>query len=261
MGSNSLQTASKGLLPGAPQQPQIPNYAGAADAQAASQRVNQFTPYGSMQYSYKGDDNRNQPVYESTISLDPRAQKTLDTQMSLSGEMGDLSRQQIPGLQEQYSQPMDLSSVPQIADKAYSSMTSRLDPRFAREEDQLRTRLHNQGLVAGGEAFNNEMQNFSQGKNDAYQQANLGAIQTMPQTYQLESAAYNQPLNTFNALRTGAQVQNPQFQPQGPGANYLGAAGLQGQAGQQQYGSEVSQYNAMMEGLFGLGAAAIGGRK
>ena len=101
------------------------------------------------------------------------------------------------------------------------------------------------------------MQNFSQGKNDAYQQANLGAIQTMPQTYQLATSARNQPLNEFNAIRTGAQVQNPQFQGQGPGTNYLGAAGLQGQAGQQQYGTQTAQYNAMLNGLFGLGGAGI----
>ena len=35
------------------------------------------------------------------------------------------------------------------------------------------------------------------------------------------------------------------------------AEALQGQAGQQQYGSEVGQYNAMMNGLFGLGGAGI----
>ena len=241
-----------------PSAPPPPDYKGAAEATAASQRVDQFTPYGSQTWGDRVDD-RGDLRWSTNISLDPRAQKTLDTQMNLSNQLGDLTQGQIPGVEKQYSQPMDLSSVPQIADQAYSTMTSRLDPRFAREEDQLRTRLHNQGLVAGGEAFNNEMQNFSQGKNDAYQQANLGAIQTMPQTYQLASSAYNQPLNTLNALRTGAQVQNPQFQSAGsmPQANYLGAAQGQGQFGQQQYGSDVAQYNAMLNGLFGLGGAGI----
>ena len=239
---------------GKPKAPPAPDYKGAAEATAKSQQTSQYTPYGAQVYS---GDSSSPSGYRSTISLDPRVQQTLDTQMNLSNQMGDLTQGQIPGINEQYSQPMDLSSVPQIADQAYSTMTSRLDPRFAREEDQLRTRLHNQGLVAGGEAFNNEMQNFSQGKNDAYQQANLGAIQTMPQTYQLATSARNQPLNEFNAIRTGAQVQNPQFQSQGPGANYLGAAGLQGQAGQQQFGTQTAQYNAMLNGLFGLGGAGI----
>lgn len=240
-----------------PDAPAPPDYKGAAEMQASSQRINQFTPYGSMQYSYKGDDNRNNPVYESRIQLDPRAQKVLDTQMDLSGQMGQLALGQLPQLQDQYSKPMDLSSVPQIADKAYSAMTSRLDPQWQQREGMEYQRLANQGLSPGGEAYDNAMRNFGNQRNDAYQQANLAAIQTMPQTYQLASAAYNQPLNTFNALRTGAQVQNPQFQGTGSGTNYLGAAQSLGQAGQQQYGTEVGQYNAMMNGLFGLGGAGI----
>lgn len=210
-----------------------------------------------MQYSYKGDDNLNNPVYESRIDLDPRAQKVLDTQMDLSGQMGQMALGQMPQLQDQYSKPMDLSSVGQVADKAYGAMTSRLDPQWQQREGMEHQRLANQGLSPGGEAYDSAMRNFGNQRNDAYQQANLGAIQTMPQTYQLASAAYNQPLNTFNAMRSGAQVQNPQFQQQGPGTNYLGAAGLQGQAGQQQYGTQVGQYNAMMNGLFGLGGAGI----
>ena len=237
-----------------PKAPPAPDYKGAAEATAKSQQTSQYTPYGAQVYS--GDSN-SPSGYRSTISLDPRVQRTLDTQMNLSNQMGDLTQGQIPGINEQYSQPMDLSSVPQIADQAYSTMTSRLDPRFEGEEDMLRTRLHNQGLVSGGEAWENEMGSFREGKNDAYQQANLAAIQTMPQTYQLATSARNQPLNEFNAIRTGAQVQNPQFQPQGPGTNYLGAAGMQGQAGQQQYGTQVGQYNAMMNGIMGLGQAGI----
>lgn len=244
-----------------PDAPAPPDYKGAAEQQASSQRINQFTPYGSMQYSYKGDDNLNNPVYESRINLDPRAQKVLDTQMDLSGQMGQMALGQMPQLEQQYSKPMDLSSVPQIADKAYGAMTSRLDPQWQQREGMEHQRLANQGLSPGGEAYDNSMRNFGNQRNDAYQQANLAAIQTMPQTYQLASAAYNQPLNTFNALRTGAQVQNPQFQQQGPGVNYLGAAQSQGDYGMGVYGGKVDTYNTMLGGMFDVGAAAIGGRR
>lgn len=242
---------------GKPSAPQQPDYAGAARAQDFSSKVNQYTPYGSLTYE-ESFPNGIDPRWTSRINLDPRVQQTLDTQMNLSNQIGDVASQQVGQVQDQYSKPMPLGSVQDVSDKAYGAMTSRLDPRFQREEDQLRTRLANQGLVAGGEAYNNEMQNFQQGKNDAYQQATLGAIGTMPQTYQLESSIYNQPLNTLNALRTGAQVQNPQFQAQGPGANYLGAAQAQGQGNMQQYGADVGSYNAMAGGLFGLGQAGIG---
>jgi hypothetical protein len=230
-----------------PDAPQQPNFQAAA-------HENQFTPYGNITWSDSVDPNGQNQRWTSNVTLNPMAQKTLDTQMGLSQGVGEVANQFLPQVQDRYSQPMNTNSVQGVADKAYGAMTSRLDPRFQREEDQLRTRLANQGLSAGGEAYNNEMMNFNQGKNDAYQQANLGAIGTMPQTYQLESSMYNQPLNTLNALRTGAQVQNPQFQQLGGG---LQAANAQNQAGMQQYGNDVNQYNAMMNGLFGLGGAGI----
>lgn len=206
-----------------------------------------------------GDSNNDgQQRWTSNVTLNPMAQKTLDTQMGLSQGVGQAANNYLPQVQDQYSQPMDTQSVQGVADKAYGAMTSRLDPRFQREEDQLRTRLANQGLSAGGEAYNNEMLNFNQGKNDAYQQANLGAIGTMPQTYQLESSIYNQPLNTLNALRTGAQVQNPQFQGMGQG---LGAAQAQGNYGLDVYGRKVDTYNTMLGGLFDIGAAAVSGSR
>ena len=70
------------------------------------------------------------------------------------------------------------------------------------------------------------------------------------------------PLNELNALRTGSQVNMPQFQPsqypgQAQGPNTLGAA--QGQAGWQQamYNQQMAQQNSTNQGLMGLGSAAM----
>ena len=70
------------------------------------------------------------------------------------------------------------------------------------------------------------------------------------------------PLNEINALRTGSQVNNPQFQ------NYQGASTQAGnfqQAAQQQgtwdmnrYNQNVGTYNNFMGGLMGMGSAAMG---
>jgi hypothetical protein len=154
------------------------------------------------------------------------------------------------------SRPPDLSSVPQVADKAYSALTSRLDPQWKQNQGMQETQLRNQGLVPGGEAYDNSMRVFNQAKNDAYQQANLGAISTMPQTYQLATDQYNQPLNQLNAIRSGAQIMGPQFEGS---PNYLGAAQAQGQYGQGLYNAQVGQQNAMTSGLFGLLGAGVGG--
>jgi hypothetical protein len=112
-------------------------------------------------------------------------------------------------------------------------------------------------LSPGGEAYGNAMREFGQQRNDAYQQANLAAIQTMPQTYQLASSAYNQPLNTLNALRTGAQVQNPQFGQGGTPTNYGQAAQQQGQWQQGLFNADMGAYNAQLSGAAGIGALAM----
>lgn len=233
--------------------PQSPNYGGAAQDTAKSAMTSQYTPYGAQVYS---PDGSSPSGYRSDISLTPQAKGTLDTQMALSGGLANTANQQLPGLQDFYSKPMDLSSVQQISDQAYGAQTSRLDPQWASREESQHQRLANQGLVPGGEAYDNSMREFNNSRNDAYQQARLGAIQTMPQTYQLASSTYNQPLNTFNALRTGAQVQNPTF-GQTPSANYLGASQAQGQFDVNRYGIQQGANNNFMQGLFGLGGAAI----
>jgi len=238
----------------APSAPAAPDYKGAAEETGLSQKVSQYTPYGSLVY---GADPTSPSGFRSTTTLDPKAQQALDTQMGLSAGVGDIAQQQLPQVQQQYSQPMDLSSVPQIADKAYEAQTARLDPQWDQREEQNRTMLANQGLSPGGEAYGNAMREFGQQRNDAYQQANLAAIQTMPQTYQLASSSYNQPLNTLNALRTGAQVQNPQFGQGGIPTNYGQAAQQQGAWQQGLFNQDMNAYNAQLGGAASLGTLAL----
>jgi hypothetical protein len=233
--------------------PPAPDYKGAAEATGRSQQVSQYTPYGSQVYSA---DPTSPSGYKSTISLAPGAQGALDTQIGLSKEMGNLAQEQIPGVREQYSQPMDQSSVQDIANKSYEAQTSRLDPQWNQREDQTRTRLANQGLMSGGEAYGNEMRDFNAARNDAYQQANLASIATMPQTYQLASSAYNQPLNTLNALRTGAQIQNPQFGPGGQPVDYSGAAKAGGQYATGLYNADVQDSNNQRQNAAMIAALA-----
>lgn len=233
--------------------PPAPDYKGAAEATAKSQQSSQYTPYGSQIYS---SDPSSPSGYRSDITLNPQAQGALNSQMALSTGLGNIAQQQLGGIAQQYGQPMDLSSVQDVSDKAYGAMTSRLDPQWNQREDMQKTSLANQGLSPGGEAYDSAMRDFNSGRNDAYQQASLGAISTMPQTYQLANAEYNQPLNTLNALRTGAQVQNPQFGQQ-PGTNYLGAAQGQGTYDQGIYNANVGAANAGNQTLGTLGAAGI----
>ncbi len=234
--------------------PPAPDYKGAAEATAASNRYNQNTPYGNLTWSSSPGSDGN-PQWTSSISLDPRVQSALDQQLDFSTQMGNLGQQQLGQVQAQ-GQP-DLSSVQGVADKAYGAMTSRLDPQWEQREGSFQNQMANQGIPVGSEAYENANREFQQGRNDAYQQANLGAIQTMPQTYQMATDQYNQPLNRFNAFRTGTQVNSPQFQQPGGGANLLGAAQAQGQYGQGLYNAEVGSANSANSGMAQVGSAAL----
>jgi hypothetical protein len=133
---------------------------------------------------------------------------------------------------------------------------------------QVGQNLFSQGLQGAG--FTNQaLLGQGQFANTAQQQAfanrmanaNLGN-QTQQQQFTQELTKYNLPLNTLSALRSGAQVQNPSFvnvpqQATTAGADYLGAAGLTGQANQAAANATNAQNNAMMSGLFGLGGAAL----
>lgn len=255
-----------------PSPPPAPDYTGAAQATAAgnleatraataANRINQYTPYGSQTYSQPDPSKPDQ--WRSDLTLAPQAQQTLDSQLNISKNLGSLTEQQLAGVNQQYSQPMDLSSVQKVSDQAYADQTARLDPQWDQRKKQFDQQMANQGITAGGEAYDNASRDFGQQRNDAYTQARQAAINTMPQTYQLANSIYQQPLNQLNAIRTGAQIQNPTFQQAGmqqtaPGANYLGAAQAQGQYDQGLYNSQVGQNNAMMGGLFALGGAALG---
>lgn len=255
-----------------PSPPSSPDYTGAATATAAgnleaaqqaqqANMVNQNTPYGSLNYVQSGYFPSGNPQYSSNISLSPTGQKLLDYANNSAIGLGKEQDQALQRTDQALAQPFDQSSVPAIADQSYSAQTARLDPQWDAASKQNDTALANQGLAPGGEAYDNAKRTFNQGKNDAYTQARLAAISTMPQTYQLASAARNQPLNELNALRTGSQVQNPSFtstpqQQTTTGPNYLGAAQAQGTYDQGLYNAQVGQTNSMNSGLMSAAAAA-----
>jgi hypothetical protein len=265
--------AASVLWKSSPSPPPAPDYAGAAIATAAgnleatraatqANRINQYTPYGSLTYAQDPNAATPDMGWSQTVNLSPTGQKLLDYQNNASLGLGQQTGQALDRVDQSLSKPFDAGSVQQIADKAYGAYTSRLDPQWQAAGESMDAKLANQGLQPGTQAYDNAMREFNNAKNDAYQQANIASINTMPQTYQLASATREQPLNELNALRTGSQVQNPTFQavPQQQtttGANMLGAAQATGQYNQGLYNQQQAGANSFTNGLFSLGSAAI----
>lgn len=282
--------------------PPAPDYAGAAQATAAgnaeaariaakANRVSQYTPYGNLIYSQGG--NWDQAAYNAALAKDPNVSKTkfgydpdvwtattelspaqqqlLDRQNQVSLGLADLSGTGLDYVKNMLSKPFDTSKLPaemvNAGQTAQDAIMARLNPQLEQSENALRQRLANQGITPGSEAWNNEFRSFNAGRNDAYSQAALQGIGVGQQARQqaLQEQAYlrNEPLNTLNAVRTGAQVTNPSFtsvpqQATTQGPDLLGAANSQYNAAMSGYNADQASSNGLMSGLFTLGGAMLG---
>lgn len=265
-----------------PSPPPAPDYTGAAIAQGSANvdaarigakmnNPNVIGPTGSQTVTWQDD------IPTITQQLAPNAQQALEaqqrTQMDLSnlGEQGIGTAQHVlgsafdpnlPGVQTQLGNggpintAINTSGLPQAPVNAgmtgQQAIMSRLEPQIAQQEAATRQRMANQGLVAGGEAYDNEMRNQGQQFNDLRTQAALQGIgldtsarqnafneasqqaqfgnagqnqefnqglqgaqfgnQAQQQSLAQQLALRNQPLNEITALMSGGQVQMPQFQ-------------------------------------------------
>lgn len=63
-----------------------------------------------------------------------------------------------------------------VEDALYGRNTSRLDPQWRQQQNDLAVRLANQGVTVGSEAWQREMDAFGRAKNDAYSTARNDAI-------------------------------------------------------------------------------------
>ncbi len=224
-----------------------------AQTQQLTNMVNQVGPDGSLTYNKTGDasfiDSNGKtvwvPQYTATTSLSGQQQAIKNQTDAASLNLGTIAN-------EQSAKIRDLLNTPFKADTAEAEArlaelgSARLDPRFAKEDEALRTRLANQGIVEGSAAWKSAMDGLGQSKNDAYNQLYLtGRSQAMQEAY----AERNQPLQEISSLLSGSQIQAPQFvntpQANVAGVDYTGLVN-------NNYNAQLQASNAKMGGLFGL---------
>lgn len=222
------------------------------------------------------------PSFTSTIELSPEQKAIYDSQTRSQTELSKLGEEQIGRIRGAVSSPFSFSGLPDAftaedaalaSQRGEEALLSRLSPQFARDEEALRTRLINQGIGQGSQAYNTEFERFNQARNDARTQAilqgaNYGgalqdqALQRRNQGINEYTTQRNAPLNEYIGLTSGVQVQNPQFQSQGyQGANPVDYANLvqnQYNANLGAYNSKVASNNATQSSLFGLGGSLLG---
>jgi len=253
-----------------------------AIANAALNRINQYTPYGSNTYQITGTAPDGTPTYSQTVTLSPEQRQLYDKYTQGQNTLADTALGSLGNLQKNFAQPFSLRNDPTTTsyadqmraaqDAAYNSATRYLDPQYQEAQSSLDAKLANQGLSAGGEAYDKAQGDFQRNKDLAYAQARDQAygqgLQAQNQGFNqglqgagLQFAEYNQPLSTYNALITGSQPTNPTF-GNVPGVNQANTdvAGITNQG----YQNQLARYNASQQGLNNLfslggqlGAAAI----
>ncbi len=265
---------------GEPEQAAAPDYTGTAKATAAgnleaakyatvANRANQYNPYGSLTWQRGATDY---DPWTQTVNFTPQGQKLFDLQQATDLAYGQAAQKGFENIKGLFENPnideSKLTAMPTNAGMtSQQAMLARLQPTLESNEEALRTRLANQGIGLGSTAYNREQNLAAQKANDLYLQAAAQGInmdmnarqQGLNEQYQ----RMQQPLNMINALKSGSQVQAPQFQSyaqqattQGP--DYMGAAQNQYGASLDAANAQNAQNNAMMQGLFSLGSSAVG---
>ncbi len=230
------------------------------------------------------------PKFERTISLSPEQQGIYDQKQRAGKNMADLAVSQSAKLNHLLNKPFDPQNLPEQAvleQKDYSkdrkrvedAMLSRYNRMYQQSSNAMESKLLNQGLTPGSSAWNEQMDQLGRQQTDARTQAilaggneqsRLNALTTQRANYQNQLrqqalaeafAVRNQPLNEITALMSGSQIRAPQFA--GAHRQNMGASNIAGytqnayQGNLRAYQQKMAQQQAMMSGLFRLGAAGL----
>ena len=270
-------------------------------------RMDSYGPTGSVTYQDLGDDR-----WSVKQTLSPDQQKLYDGQMQIGQGVNDAAQARInqldnskfsldgiQGFQGNISYDgltdmpnmSDLNGAREAAETAsFNRAWDRMNPTFEQEEQALQTKLANQGIVQGSDAYNREMDNYARRKNDAriaagYDSVNAGqsmmsnqlanALMSRQQGISERTAGRamnnearanaindrllerSQPLNELAAFLQGSPAVNT---PQPIGGAQVGAAapdvggayGLAAQTQMNQYNQQMGAQGAMAGGMIGL---------
>jgi hypothetical protein len=263
------------------------------EQQTWANRPDQITPWGTVEWQNQSvwDPSTEQNINKWTQkeSLTPELQRALDAQTALQTGRSEIGAGMLGRAAGEFGSEMDWGQFGDVGgldynptemraaaeDAAYGRQAMRLDDQFRGKEQQLDIKLRNQGLRPGDQAYDAQIQNLAQQSNDAYERARLGATAEgraeSGQMYgqQMGASQYENQLrqqqikeamtkrgfslNEINALISGQQVANPQFE------SFKGATKSEtpqyGAAALNQGNFDQAQSQAFMSGLGDLAGA------
>ncbi len=229
-----------------------------------------------------GSNNREE--WTQNINLTPTAQRQFDQQNMVSeglggfaldrmAQVGDVPQFNLDGITDVNT---DFSGQGQQLEQAtYDRAQQLMSPGFAEQERRLETKLANQGLPVGSEAYTTEMNRYGRGRDEANLAASLEAVgqgrQEQSRLFGMNQAARqqgisdrlmerNQPINELSAILQGRPaIQSPNVpqtaQYQQSPADISGL--IQGT-----YQQQLANHNQQQQGIMQGGSAlAVGAMK
>jgi hypothetical protein len=225
-----------------------------AQYQQSLNNVNQITPYGSVNYAQTGTGADGAPITTATSTLSPELQSLVGSNISNNQAESGIEGQLANNAASELSTPLNLTDPSALQTTMDKQNAVTMDPQWAALSDQNDAKAYAQGLAPGSEGYANNQLQFNTNRTQAYGQM-YGQNAQEAQSALMNQ--YNEPLNALNALKSGSQVSQPgvgqtasSAQTNVAGTNIAGLV-------EQNYQNQLSQSNAMMGGLFGLGGTAL----
>lgn len=214
----------------------------------------------------------------ATITLPEAVQNALNSQNRVTEGLSGYAEQFVPRALEGLSDPFSLNGLPaapqassEERQRIEAALMGRLEPYLQRDQQALDTRLANQGITQGSEAYRGGQDDLSRARNDA-RLATIGvAGDEYARSFGLETQARQnainelllgrtQPINEIAALlQGGPAIQSPSFNSPGQvgvaPADFIGAQGQNLQAQNANVASQNAD-SASRNALIGTAATA-----
>lgn len=261
--------------------------------------IDQAGPNGTLSYNQTGTydwtdpstgETYTLPRFEAVTSLTPDGQRILDRSQDAKYAMADTAANSAEFLRSYLGDTSNMPKAPQYdrvgtdfsADRrrVEEAILERMSPQMDRDEEALRTRLTQQGITIGSDAYNAEMDRAGRARNDARIGAILSGGQEQSRLANMDLANVgfnnaasarsfadgmtrrNQPINEITALLSGSQVSQPNYgitQPSGIATTDVAGLINDGYRNDyNMYSQQMQQRNNLLGGLFGAGATLLG---
>lgn len=254
--------------------------------QTTANRANQTNPTGSSTWTMDPATGQ----WTQNVSLAGPQQDALTSQQNVQAGRSSAAEGMLPGAVDALGKPIDTSGFSdyfsfgapgETNQQAQDAVWGQLSPMLDQRRKAMEAQLANQGITMGSEAWKNAMAQsgsdennarlqsvmagFNQGKSLNDQNIAYGNYRSGQRQSQLGEAQSlrAQPLMDINSLLAGQGVQNPTFGQYGQAGvaappNLLGAQQSKYNAVLDSQNASADSKTSLMNGLFGLGSAALG---